>query len=595
MIVLISIGFSGRSQSIDFGIEVQNNYNYVESFDSLGPYDPENIAVSVSDLMGDTSNIHLYEFQMENNWELPLYFRFNFRKRWFLDLKLSNSLNTLTMAGVANYNDNYYTSNYGTFDEYVANAQMNGLSADSSDYENYINSAKELNESEIRTIEKFRLLSYTANAGVRLFPHKSVKMIVAAGFTMKFKFRKYLYNYVDLSNNYINDVRSIESGLDWYAERSTYFNFMLGLEFYRFRLAAYLQTGFQYTFPQTYPTSEVTYVSNSTAFDVVRSYGFTLGANLFSMDVGKNVKKDLVSSEDIIISNIKKKQDRFDIGARFERRGFNDMYTYYDDPTLKLHVMQLDSMLYDNSGTLENAYDLEYFSLGDIKRVAWGPRLSGFTNIYLTKRLGVRGSMGGSILTYDIESTQLKATVLDLDTAGIQYVVAPNTPQVRRAVFRKSVFVGDIIGDVTYKVIDRDLFSVSLFGGFGISVMGFLDINRESNDKGYNQLSIHDNFDNWYESGLDQTFDLYEGEMNVDLHESPAEMISTIQNGSSSITIDPEQRRFAYPFFRIGLDANIERYTVGFGFDVSGRDMDKFLLRNYSSAYMSIGYKLWKR
>lgn len=138
------------SQSLDFGVEVNNSFNFVEKIDNSDPYASSNLALSVVDLGGDTSDIFFSKFKMENNFELPLYFRFNLRKRWFFDAKLSNSSNTLTMEGVSNYNNQYYTTNYGTYDQFIIDAFANGfMNADSTDYENYINSAKDLNESEI--------------------------------------------------------------------------------------------------------------------------------------------------------------------------------------------------------------------------------------------------------------------------------------------------------------------------------------------------------------------------------------------------------------------------------------------------------------
>lgn len=462
------------SQSIDFGVEVSNNYNFVEKIDDSDPYALSNLALSVVDLGGDTSDIFFSKFKMANNFELPLYFRVNLRKRWFFDAKLSNSSNTLSMEGVSNYNDQYYTTNYGTYDQFIADAFANGfMNADSTDYENYINSARDLNESEIRTVEQFKLLSFTGNAGIRLFPHKSVKMVIAAGFTIKHKYRKHLYNYVDFSNNYIHDIRAVESGLDWYAEKSTYFNLMMGLELYRFRLSAFVQSGFSFTFPQTFPTSEVSYSALGTPFDVVRSYGFSISANLFSVDIGKGIKKDDVSSDDVIISNVKRKKNRWDIGIRYDRRGYNDMFTFYSEPDLSLSLLDVDTVLYNNNGSFVEALDMEMVTLGDIKRISWGGRLSGVLNIYLSQRLGIRGSLSGSRLTYDVGTTQLKATVLN-DSTGMQYLVTPSTPNLRRAVYRKTVNVIDIGTDVTYKVVDRDLFSIQLFAGLGVSGLSYV-------------------------------------------------------------------------------------------------------------------------
>ena len=79
--LLLFAGFA-RAQSFDFGVEVQQNYNSVEKFEDKDKYDPDNLAMSVVDLNLDTTNIYLSKFNMENNLSIPVYLRFNWRKRW---------------------------------------------------------------------------------------------------------------------------------------------------------------------------------------------------------------------------------------------------------------------------------------------------------------------------------------------------------------------------------------------------------------------------------------------------------------------------------------------------------------------------------
>jgi hypothetical protein len=596
-VFIFSLSSLTIAQSLDFGVEVQQNYNAVEKFEILDKYHPDNLALSVLDHNLDTSNFYFSKFNMENNFEIPLYFRVNFRKRWFLDMKMSHSSNTLTMEGVSNYNDQYYTDNYGSYDQFIMDANASGfMDADTMDYSNYINSAKDLNESEIRTVEEFQLLSLTANAGVRFLPHKSVKIFLGMGFTVKGKFRKHLYNHIDFSNNHIQDMRTVNSGLDWYASKSTYFNFMAGLELYRFRLTGFIQSGISYTFPTVTPFQEVVYDAPSTAFDVVRTYGFSLGANLFSLDVGRRVKRDDVSSDEIIISNIKRDRDKFDIGFRLDRRFFNDLVSNYELPDQKLTVLDVDTILYNDGGTFHEALNMEVIKLGRVKRIQWGGRISGFMDIYLTRRLGLRGTLGGSKLVYDIESTQLKATAIDQDTVGLQYLQGTNTPRLSYAVYRKQVNVVDINAELTYKVVDRDLFSLTAFAGFGITGFASSPLNKNGNPKGVNELEIYTKFDNWY-SGLEDTlsFKTHQGDFEMNMAESPEALMAKVDEPGSEYSLDPAQRRAIFPTFRFGVDANIERYQVGFGFDMSVGEMDRFLFMNYSSFYMSVGYKLWRR
>ncbi len=155
------------SQSLDFGIEVQQNNNLVKKWlqtDALNDY---NRAFSLADIHGDTLNVYFNTFSMTNNFEIPLYFRYNFKKRFFADLKLSNTTHTLNMEGVSNYNESFFISNYGTFSDFEAQAQINGFtSVDTSDYLNYINTAKNQYLQSIRSKEEFKVLSFTSNFGL---------------------------------------------------------------------------------------------------------------------------------------------------------------------------------------------------------------------------------------------------------------------------------------------------------------------------------------------------------------------------------------------------------------------------------------------
>lgn len=131
------------SQSLDFGVEVQQNNNLVKKWLQTDELNDFNRAFSLEDINGDTLNVYFNTFSMANNFEIPLYFRYNFKKRFFVDLKLSNTTHTLNMEGISNYNESFFVSNYGTFSDFEAQALLNGFtSVDTSDYLNYINSAK---------------------------------------------------------------------------------------------------------------------------------------------------------------------------------------------------------------------------------------------------------------------------------------------------------------------------------------------------------------------------------------------------------------------------------------------------------------------
>ena len=599
-IIVTALMFSwiANSQSLDFGVEVNSNFNSVEKFDfGEDLYDSSNLSMSIVDLAGNTSDIYFHKFTMDNHFEIPLYFRYNLRKRWFFDFKLSNSVNKLQMWGSSNYNDQNYQDNFGTYDEFIIAANNDGFNnADSSDYESYISNARKLNESSVRTSEEFKLLSFTANAGFRFFPHKSVKMFLAAGFTYKAKYAKHVYSNVSFGRDYIENVSSVEKAIDRYAETSSYFNAQLGVEFYRFRMSAFFQTGMTYSFSPRDPGPEVTYTALATPFDVIRTYGFSLSANLFSLDLGKRVKRDDVSEDDLIISNIESKKEKWDLGIRYDRRGYNDLTTFYGSPESQLSVLKQDSTLYNNWGTFVEGQQVELITLGGIKRVKWGGRISGFMNFYFTRRFGVRASLGGSRMVFDVESRELNATIIGNDSTGYSYLIAPGTPRLKSAVYRKTVDVIDLSIAATYKIIDRDLFSLGVNIGFGFSGMAYVPADKRGAPEGVNELSVYSDLDDFYSGEPGTGIQFHQGELDVDLNGDPKAMLDKFNEGV--VGLDESEGatlRLLYPTVSFGLEANLERYTIGIGGDFSLAYMDEFLLDRSKSVYMSVAYKLFKR
>jgi hypothetical protein len=595
-VLITGLLLQGKAQSVDFGVEVNQNYNSVEKQYQNDIYDPANLELSVRNLGGDTVNAYFYKFTMDNHFEIPLYLRFNFRKRWFVDLKFASTVNSLQMWGVSNYTDHFYQDNYGTYQEFKTNASLAGFSnADTSDYVNYIQGAKDANESFVRTEEEFKVNAYTLNAGMRFFPHKSIKMFVAMGFTQKWKYTKHVYSHIDFSKALIEDVRSADNAVDKFSERSTYFNFQVGLEFYRFRLAAHFQTGISYFFDSPSVGSDVLYSNVNTPFDVIRTYGFSASANLFSIDVGKRVKLDDVSEGDLIVSNIKRKKDRWDIGIRLDNRWYNDLSSYYASEENQLSVLRTDSILYNNSGTFQQGVNIEMITLGDVKRINWGPRVGGVLNIYLTKKLGLRASLGGSKMVMDIATSELKATVLKDSSGQNSYLVQAGTPSLRNAVYRKELNLLELNLGLSYKIIDRELFSLSVNTGFGFSGIAYVSMNKNGYPPGINELSVYTDFDALYSSNLNTDVELHEGQMEVNLNSSPDDVLNKFDGSYDGPLTKDGRPRVVYPTYHFGIDAGIQRFTLGVGFDFTSTYMDAYLLDSYFSSHFSIGYKIFRR
>ena len=183
-------------------------------------------------------------------------------------------------------------------------------------------------------------------------------------------------------------------GVYKFSDGSAYFNMVLGFELYRFRLSLYYQTGQSYGYSYAKVNEQVVYTNAFTPFNRIHSYGFSLGVDLFSKKIGKKVEVDKLSIDDGAISKMKRKRDKWDIGVRFNRRGFTELSTFYTDPSDQLSVLTKDSVLIDYNGVIMEAVNIEMLTFGDVKRISWSPQFDVFGNYYFSKRFSVEANVG---------------------------------------------------------------------------------------------------------------------------------------------------------------------------------------------------------
>ncbi|MBI3136603.1 MAG: hypothetical protein HYZ14_18150 [Bacteroidetes bacterium] len=585
--------FSGHAQSLDFGLEVQQNTNLVQKWVLTNELNELNRAFSLQDANGDTMNVYFTTFSMTNNFEIPVYFRFNFKRRWFADFKLSNASHTLIMEGVANFNKSFFTSNYGTYADFVTQAQANGFnSVDTSDYINYINGAAALYQTSVRSKEEFKVLAMTANFGLRLMPHRSIRPYITAGLTLKSKYRKFSYQHLEFTNPNIYDYHKVNQGVNKFAENTLYLNMGFGLEFYRFRAGLYYQAGFSFQPTNGITNDVVIDVNPYTSFQRIHSYGFTICTNLFSAPVGKRVIYDDLSADEMVLSNIQKKQYKWDFGLRFNRRGFNDVSTFYTNNENRLSVMSRDSILYNNGSVIQSAEKVEMLTFGDVKRILWSGQLDFVFTRNFGKRFSLEFLVGSSSLTTDIETTEFTATVLH-DTAANSYLYTNSEPRIQSGVYRNTFNLTNFSIAAGFKIIDRDLFSLKIFAGTGYTVMVHRSLSFIDLPDGVNGLTIYKTIDQNYYALEDNSLYANQGTLNVTLDDSPDALFTQFGNTRlDSNWPTPERQRKKFPMVRIGFEAAIDRFTLGLSVDRSANYMDGFLLNQYSSVYFSIGYKL---
>ncbi|MBK7131090.1 MAG: hypothetical protein IPM74_11235 [Crocinitomicaceae bacterium] len=596
LLILVIVSQRAFNQTFDFGVEVQQNTNLVKKYGLSDEPSEQNKAISVLDLNGDTMNLYFTKFSMVNNFEIPVYFRFNFGRRYFIDLKLSNAAHTLNMEGVSNFNRSYYIDNYGTYADFVTQAQANGFTnVDTSDYLNYINAAILSNEQIIRSTEEFKVLSLTGNFGFRLLPHRSIKPYITMGFTVKGKYRKYTYQNLDFSRPTVYDYNAINQGVSKFAENTYYINLGLGAEFYRFRAGLYYQGGVSFRSTSGITNSTVVYVNPNTPFERVHSYGFTFCANLFSASYGKKVVREDISSDDIVVSNIEKKRYKWEFGVRLNRRGFNEVSTFYTDPANRLSVMSRDSILYYNGSEIQSAEKVQVLTFGDVKRVFWSGQLDFLASRNFGKRFALEISIGSSSLTTDIETVEFTGTTIH-DTIGNYWLFTNNEPRVRAGVYRNIFNLTNFATALSFKIVDRDLFYFSIVVGSGFTAMLHRSLQFVDLPDGVNELEIYQTIDqNYYNIGNTNIY-AYQGSMTSDINTTPDELFNKF--GNTKLNSDwptPEKQRSSYPMVKLGFEAGIDRFTLAVYVDRSKSYMDGFLLNKYASIYFSVGYKLIRR
>lgn len=236
------------------------------------------------------------------------------------------------------------------------------------DYRNYIDAAKSQYEQKVSSVEEFKVLSFTTNFGMRLLPHRSINPYIAFGFTSKTKYSKFSYQSLQFSNTNVYDYSKVNDGVNRFAESTFYLNFNAGIEFYRFRAGFYYQAGFAFQATTGITSDVVIYVNPYTPFERIHSYGFNICANLFSAPVGKRVIQENLTTDEIILSNVKREKHKWYFGLRFNRRGYNDVNTFYTSPDSRLSIMSRDSILYNNGTNVQSAEKVEMLTFGDVKK-----------------------------------------------------------------------------------------------------------------------------------------------------------------------------------------------------------------------------------
>ena len=293
------------------------------------------------------------------------------------------------------------------------------------------------------------------------------------------------------------------------------------------------------------------------------------------------------------------KKDKWDFGVRFNRRGFNELTTFYGlDSNASHHfaTMRTDSVLVNVDGTLQEGQNIEVVQFGDVKRIGWSGQFDIFGTAYFGKRWLAEFTAGYSYLNFDVETKELVATVAH-DSLGLPfYVESSGSPRLRSGAYRKSFDLIHLNPAIGFKVVDKDIFDLRIKVGGGITLMIHRFQGLQEQPDGVNELESYFNVEETYYDGYVEEVQVYDGPMTMSLADYPE---SITDNFSPDVNLgnwsEPRTLRQWYPTMKFGVDATIDRFSLGMSFESVIGYMDGFMLDKYASIYFSIGYKIWSR
>jgi hypothetical protein len=592
-------------QKLEFGFALQQNFNRLAEVDKPR-FDPSFRAFNidgVSSFVGgnplDTVEVYMNKFSLEDNFEIPLFFRYQFKNRFFIELQYSTAAHELNIEGNTNFTHLRYQSDFGTYDQFVTQIESQGLpSPTQEEYNDYLAGYKHLGIGDISMTERFWLTTVSGNFGMKLFPHKSIRPFFSSGFSWKYKRKKQLYRNLNFTHGEVRDYKKVAQGIDTYNDNSFTLNFALGLEFYRFRFSVFSQGNIISKSLKDGVQNEVVTKLNLTrqTHESHVVFGFNLSSTLFSKYLGKDVHYDELSDETIAISNIRKKKQNWSIGARLNYRMYTDLTGFYDGDSSALNVVQRDTAYIANAGILVESERIQAVTFGKIKRIDWLPPIEIFGEYHFSKRLFLTGSIGFSSLSFDVETDQFHGVIVR-DSANVpSFMVFEDTPSLRPAVYRKSLGILTLTHVLNYNLIDNASFALRIFGGMGAAAMITGPLQRVT-PPGVNDLSIYDDFDLVYQA-LPENTGLYANteNLNIKLSSDPTQMLNQLPKDPLDENFDsPEDYKFHFNFVRAGFEAAIDRYTVSVMAEANIGYMDGFILDDFRSIMLGVGYRFISR
>lgn len=615
--------FISNSQSLNFGLEFMQRNNKLSGTQSyISDADYNNAYFHVIDRTNDTLGVNFNRFKVSNNFELPLYLRYKFKKRLTVDINFSTSKYNITLDGTSNYNDGFFTTSgyYLTQEQFVQ-----GGYGDSTQYNSYLSTSKSNEESEVEYIEKFKLTTLGTNISYSFLPHKSMRPYIFTGLAYRSKSKQYSYDEIDVKSKWLLNKQYLSDGVVKFAKNSYQFRFGAGVETYRFRAGFSWDYNFNGEYSILNDAKKNVYQNNGTTpYENLSSFSFYISADLLTKNF--SAKKQLNENSDVLsIDKLELKKNRHQFGFRMQKVGASKVndYNYANKPLTFVNATYayqgenytMDSVTYRSR--------IQSISFRGISLVDFSPKFEGFYKLTFLKKFEWETSLGWQKLTVDMKTRESDESYIFFSQNYSNgdyyetYYADYNKCRVFSGAYRSQYGIINIDQAVNYTIIEDDFIKLKASAGFSFNYFSKELLGRTA-DKNSNSLELSKRIDDIYISNSNLTAEQAENtyvtndDINVEfknLYEysyysaSNTEEYSTESDYNTKLNADNKFSVWKSKYttndflttFRFGLDAEIDRFSFGINYEKSIGNGDGLIIKDFSRLNFSVGYILFRK
>lgn len=624
LLTILSISvLIANSQSLNFGIEFMQRNNKLSGTQSyLSDADYNNAYFHVMDRTNDTLGVNFNRFKVSNNFELPLYLRYKFKKRFTVDINFSTSKYNITLDGTSNYNERFFTTSgyYLTQDEFVQ-----GGYGDSTQYTSYLTTNKNNEESEVEYIEKFKLTTLGTNISYSFSPHKLIRPYVFAGLGYRSKSKQYSYDEIDVRSKWLLNKQYLSDGVVKFAKNSYQFRFGGGVETYRFRAGFSWDYNFNGEYTILNDSKKNVYQkTGKTPYENLSSFSFFISADLLTKNL--SAKKQLNTNTDVLsIDKLELKKNRHQFGIRMQKVGASKVndYDYAKKPLTFVNAnYAFQGENYTKDSVTSRAY-IQSISFRGISLVDFSPKFEGFYKLTFFKKFEWESSLGWQRLTVDMKTRESDESYIytsqNYSNGDYYETYTPdyNKCRVFSGAYRSQYGIINIDQAINYTIIEDDFIKLKASAGLSFNYFSKELIGRTT-DKNSNSLDLSRTIDDVYISNSELTTEksentyvttddinvdfkplyeyYYEYASNTEVYETESDYNTKLNaNNKFSVWKSKYSTNDYITTFRFGLDAEIDRFSFGINYEKSLGKGDGLIIKDFSRLNFSISYILYRK